>query len=141
MPTRNLVTIIASLIAFAVAGAAQPTIQKTQPKAVSPSDGKAMFMEYCAVCHGTEGKGNGPAASALKKAPADLTQLTAHASDGKFPGVHVSLFIQGADTVQAHGTRDMPIWGDVFKSMNRDQMVTAQRVSNLTDYVKSIQSK
>ncbi|MGD1095809.1 MAG: c-type cytochrome [Bryobacteraceae bacterium] len=140
MPTGNIVTVIALLVASAIVGAAQTTIQKVPPKAVSPADGKAMFMEYCAVCHGTEGKGNGPAAAALKKAPADLTQLAAHASDGKFPAVHVSRFIGGDDAVQAHGTRDMPIWGDVFKSMN-DRTTATQRVSNLTDYVKSIQAK
>ncbi|MGD1096716.1 MAG: c-type cytochrome [Bryobacteraceae bacterium] len=59
MLTSKIVTVIASLIAFAVADAAQTTIQKVQPKAVSPADGKAMFMEYCAVCHGPDGKGNG----------------------------------------------------------------------------------
>jgi len=140
MPTPKFVTVIAALIAFVVAGAAQTKIQKVQPKAVSPADGKAMFMEYCAVCHGQEGKGNGPAASALKKAPADLTQITAHSSDGKFPGVHVSRYIGGDDAVQAHGTRDMPIWGDVFKSMN-NQLTATQGVSNLADYVKPIQAK
>src|SRR5271165_1322399 len=126
MPARNIFILISWLVAFTIAGAAQTKINKVPPKAVSPSDGKAMFMEYCAVCHGTNGKGNGPAASALKKAPADLTQLSAHAKDGKFPGVHVALYIQGDDTVQAHGTRDMPIWGDVFKSMN-NQLTATQR--------------
>ncbi len=142
MPIRTIFTIIALLVAFAIMGAAfQTTIKRIEPKAVSPSDGKAMFMEYCATCHAPDGKGNGPAAPALKKAPADLTQLSAHTSDGKFPAVHVSRYIQGDDAVQAHGTRDMPIWGNVFKSMSRDQMITTQRVSNLTDYVKSIQAK
>ncbi len=142
MPTRKILTGIALPAAFAIVGAAyQTTIQKVSPKAVSPADGKAMFMEYCASCHGADGKGNGPAAAALKKAPADLTRLAAHTNDGKFPAGHVSRFIEGDDTVQAHGTRDMPIWGYVFKSMSPDQAVTAQRVSNLTDYVKSIQAK
>jgi mono/diheme cytochrome c family protein len=141
MLIRNTFTLISLLGTFAIVGAAyQTTIQKVPVKAVSPADGKAMFMEYCATCHGTEGKGNGPAAAALKKAPADLTQLSAR-NGGKFPDAHVSRYIGGDDTVLAHGTRDMPIWGNVFKSMSRDQAVTAQRVSNLTDYVKSIQAK
>ena len=141
MPIRKIFTVITLLGTFAIVGAAyQNTIKKVSPKAVSPSDGKAMFMEYCATCHGTEGKGNGPAAGALKKAPADLTLLSAH-NGGKFPEAHISRYIGGDDTILAHGSRDMPIWGDVFKSMNRDQAVTAQRVSNLTDYVKSIQAK
>jgi mono/diheme cytochrome c family protein len=141
MPIRNIFSVMTLLSAFAIVGAAyQTTIQKVTPKAVSPADGKAMFMEYCATCHGSDGKGNGPAAAALKKAPADLTLLSAH-NGGKFPGAHVIRYIGGEDTVLAHGTRDMPIWGDVFKSMSRDQAVTAQRVSNLTDYVKSIQAK
>jgi mono/diheme cytochrome c family protein len=123
---------------FAVAAAAQVKIQQTVPKDVSPADGKGMFMEYCAACHGTDAKGNGPAAPALKKAPADLTQLSAH-NGGKYPDVRVSRFIEGVDTVQAHGTRDMPIWGDVFKSLNRDTAATTMRVSNLTEYVRSIQ--
>jgi len=100
-----------------------------------------MFVEYCAACHGPEGTGNGPAAAALKKAPADLTQLAAHAKDGKFPAVHVARYIEGLDEVQAHGTRDMPIWGDVFKGIKHDQTETTQRVANLTDYLKSIQAK
>ena len=141
MPKPDTLAATASLLIFAIGGMAQTTINKVEPTAVSPADGKAMFMEYCAVCHGAEGKGNGPAASALKKAPADLTLLAVHTTDGKFPGVHVSRYIQGDDTVLAHGTRDMPIWGDVFRSMAGGRTVTLMRVSNLTDYVKSIQAK
>jgi mono/diheme cytochrome c family protein len=125
---------------FAAAGMAQTKIEKVVPKDVSPANGKAMFMEYCAACHGKDGKGNGPAAPALTKAPADLTQLSIHNS-GKYPDVRVSRYIEGVDTVQAHGTRDMPIWGDVFKSLNRDPAAATMRVSNLTDYVRSLQVK
>ena len=137
---RSTLSAITLLAAFAIVGAAYQNIQKVQPKRVSPIDGKAMFTEYCAACHGTDGKGNGPAATALKKAPADLTLLSAH-NGGKFPDVRVSRYIQGDDAVLAHGSRDMPVWGDVFKSMNRDPLTAVQRVSNLTDYVKSIQAK
>lgn len=143
MQIRNMLAAVALLGGFAIVGAAyQAKVETVLPKAVPANQGKTMFMEYCAACHGTDGKGNGPAAPALKKAPADLTQLAAHTSDGKFPGIRVSRYIQGDDTVQSHGARDMPIWGDVFRSTNRmDSSTPALRVANLTDYVRSIQGK
>ena len=117
-----------------------PTIQKTRVNPTSPASGKDMYVEYCAVCHGKDGKGDGPAATALKKAPADLTTLAAH-NGGKFPDLRVYGFIQGSNevAVAAHGTRDMPMWGNVFNSMQHEQAVTAMRLSNLVDYIKSMQ--
>ncbi len=35
--------------------------------------GKASFEQICASCHGTSGKGDGPAAAALSPKPRDLT--------------------------------------------------------------------
>jgi mono/diheme cytochrome c family protein len=35
--------------------------------------GEPLFQTYCMVCHGTDGKGTGPAAKGLPHAPADLT--------------------------------------------------------------------
>jgi mono/diheme cytochrome c family protein len=98
-----------------------------------------MFVSYCAVCHGTSGTGNGPAAVALKTAPADLTKIAAR-NKGTFPEVRVSRFIEGLDEVAAHGTRDMPIWGGLFRSLSPDNRMAADaRVYNLTQYLKSIQ--
>lgn len=85
-------------------------IKKVPIQPTPAGDGKTMFHEYCAACHGTGGKGDGPAASALKKRPADLTQL-ARKNNGTFPEMHVMNFITGADVVAAHGSRDMPVWG------------------------------
>jgi mono/diheme cytochrome c family protein len=97
-----------------------------------------MFDTYCAVCHGKGGMGNGPAAKSLTKAPADLTKLAAN-NNGVYPEVHVKRFIEGADEVAAHGTRDMPMWGDLFNSLDRN---TAQiRVQALSDYIKAMQAK
>jgi mono/diheme cytochrome c family protein len=115
------------------------TIKKVPPIPTSATSGKEMFTEYCAACHGQDAKGGGPAAPALKQMPADLTQLAAH-NRGKFPDSRVALYIEGDDTVASHGSRDMPIWGNIFKSMNSSKDVAALRVSNLTDYIKSLQA-
>ncbi|MGB3314387.1 MAG: cytochrome c [Albidovulum sp.] len=56
--------------------------------------GRALYMDYCASCHGLEGRGDGPAAAGLGKAPADLTGLAAR-NGGVFPRVHVMSVIDG----------------------------------------------
>jgi putative copper export protein/mono/diheme cytochrome c family protein len=53
----------------------------TQPyAAVSVVRGAALYAENCALCHGTTGRGDGPAAASLPIRPADLTEahLFAH---------------------------------------------------------------
>jgi len=100
-----------------------------------------MFTSYCAVCHGTDGKGGGPAASALKTAPADLTKLSAN-NGGKYPALKVSSAIRGSNDLPAHGSKDMPVWGQVFWSMsNGHEGEVQQRVSNLTQYIETLQAK
>jgi mono/diheme cytochrome c family protein len=45
--------------------------------------GKALFEKQCAMCHGSNGKGNGSAAADLKPAPTDLTaKMTQSHTDG-----------------------------------------------------------
>lgn len=110
-----------------------------EPTPVGAGDG--MFKEYCAVCHGTAGKGDGPAASALRKRPADLTQL-ARKNNGKFPELHVMNFITGEEAVIAHGSRDMPMWGQLFRSLSPSNNTVAKiRVNVLVDYIKSFQAQ
>ena len=125
----------------AAVAADQPTKTiKTVPARDTQSlDGKTMFHEYCAVCHGDNGKGNGPAADALKKAPADLTQV-ARKNGGVFPEIKVQRMITGEDEVGAHGNRAMPIWGNIFRSMGNKEGETL-RVNALMEYVKELQAK
>lgn len=62
-----------SISIFAATQESAPTVKRV-PIAHTPSNsGKAMFETYCAVCHGKDGKGDGPAASAMKIPPFDLT--------------------------------------------------------------------
>src|ERR1700742_1960927 len=99
-----------------------------------------MFNSYCAVCHGTDAKGRGPAASALKMAPADLTQLSKN-NGGKFPALKVSGMIRGTSDLPAHGSQDMPVWGPIFWGISNGQASEVQqRVSNLTRYIETLQA-
>jgi cytochrome c553 len=135
----RIAAIVVVALAFASSAAnAQPQVQRAPIKPVPASDAKKMFDTYCAVCHGKDAKGTGPAAKSLTKAPADLTKLAAN-NKGTYPEVHVKRFIEGADETPAHGSRDMPMWGDLFNSLDRN---TSQiRVQALSDYIKALQTK
>jgi len=141
MFTRVVIALVALVVAFAILGADTPTaIKKVQPSRTSPSSGKDMFTTYCAVCHGTDAKGGGPAVAALKMPPPDLTTMTKR-NGGKFPELRVFNTINGDLNMPAHGSKDMPVWGDVFRSMERDSAAQQMRVSNLTKYLESLQTK
>ncbi len=95
MITRILVAVVALTVSAGGAGA-QTKIEKGAIKQTSAADAKTMFDTYCAVCHGKNATGNGPAAAALKKVPADLTRISAR-NGGKYPEVKVTRFIEGLD--------------------------------------------
>jgi mono/diheme cytochrome c family protein len=112
---------------------------KMEPiQSTTAQKGDDLFREFCAVCHGADAKGNGPAASALKTRPSDLTQISSH-NGNKFPTLHVHRIISGEDVVIAHGNRDMPTWGDMFKSVSADSTFADLRVRALVDYLQKIQ--
>lgn len=137
----NCQYLLAFVLALAVgtAGRAQekPRINHAPPENISAADGPGMFMAYCSVCHGKDGQGGGPAASALKKEPADLTQLS-RKNGGKFPTMKVESIIQGDTAGGSHGSREMPMWGNVFRSIGKPEIVKL-RVANLTAYIESLQ--
>jgi mono/diheme cytochrome c family protein len=133
--------VIFSAIALGVLAAQnKPRIKHVPLSPTSAASGEEMFTTYCAVCHGIDGKGGGPAAAALKTTPANLTQLSVK-NGGTYPEPHV-VQILTAGTLLAHGSADMPVWGDLFKSLNGgSQSMANMRVANLTAYIKSIQGK
>jgi len=118
------------------------TVIKHVPvKSTSAASGKEMYESYCAVCHGKDGKGGGPAASALKAAPTDLTTLSKN-NGGKYPSLKVSTSIRGDANIAAHGSKDMPVWGALFRGMSQGhEGEVQQRVANLTRYIESLQAK
>jgi mono/diheme cytochrome c family protein len=142
--TRSAVLLTALLLSSTTVAMAQEgkkTIKRGTPAPVtSAASGEEMFNTYCAVCHGKDGKGDGPAASEFKIPPANLTLLSVN-SDGKFPADHVAETIRtGPRDAKAHGSKDMPVWGPVFASMGGNGQVE-QRIYNLTKYIESLQSK
>jgi hypothetical protein len=116
---------------------------KAQDKSVTtsapPKSGVGTYKEFCAVCHGKTGKGDGPAASALKVRPPDLSTL-ARRHGGKFPDAYVSNVLRNGVVINAHGTAEMPIWGPLFLSVDSSyQSQFDLRITNLIGYIKSLQ--
>jgi mono/diheme cytochrome c family protein len=100
-----------------------------------------MYTAYCAVCHGRDGKGNGPAAEALKVPPADLTIL-ARRNGNKYPSDHVRSAIEGDVRLPAHGSKEMPAWGALFWRMSQGHSSEVQlRIRNLNEHIELMQAK
>jgi mono/diheme cytochrome c family protein len=122
-----------------VALLAQPTIKRETARRADSLEGPETYKTYCAVCHGMTGKGDGPAATALKTPPADLTAYAKR--HGEFSRVDVREVIEGERMIAAHGTRDMPIWGDVFRSLYSDRTMRDLLINNLLTHIESMQAK
>jgi mono/diheme cytochrome c family protein len=117
------------------------TVKHVPLKSTSPASGREMFASYCASCHGTDGKGDGPAAKALKTAPANLTVLSQQ-NGGKYPAMKVASTLRGETDLPAHGSKDMPVWGPLFRSVSGGhESEIQQRITNLTKYIESLQAK
>lgn len=125
------------MVGFSTAGAQE--IRREPARAIQSVEGVDLFNAYCAVCHGKDAKGRGPAAAALKTPPADLTML-AKKNGGKFSANSVQSAIMGMDKMSSHGNEEMPVWGPVFKALSDDAGRTL-RVANLTKYIESVQAK
>ena len=118
-----------------------PEIKHVPATYTSPTSGKEMYTAYCASCHGVDGKGDGPAAPALKILPTNLTMLSVK-NGGSFPAARVATEIQGGAMTPAHGSKDMPVWGPIFMMLGGHSAAQVQlRIRNLTNYLETIQVK
>lgn len=137
--------ILTALAAVAALGAG--FAQQSKPTVVIPiektsaANGKQMYINYCASCHGLDGKGIGPVAPALKNPPADLTMLSKN-NGGKYPATHVVAVLQYGSEIPSHGTAQMPVWGPILGKM--DQGLPSEkmlRINNLSRYIETMQVK
>ena len=130
----------------AASGLAGPIGQDPKPadehSQVTPYVGSDLFRNYCAVCHGTSARGDGPLADKLKKRPADLTQFSLQ-HGGTFPAAMVTSIIVGRRPVPGHGGPDMPVWGDAFKASQTGGTEDAAkaRIDELVRYLETLQAK
>lgn len=115
-------------------------VKQTQAAYTPASSGPEMFKAYCVSCHGTDAKGHGPAALALKTPPTDLTTL-AKDNHSKYPAFRVSAAIRDGN-VLSHGSKDMPVWGTVLGSIGDTTKPEVElRITNLTRYIETLQQK
>jgi mono/diheme cytochrome c family protein len=132
-----------ALVGLASAG---PSAWLAGPQAMpgarlAPPDGRALFLEHCASCHGATARGDGPVASSLRDFPGDLTQF-AKRNGGVFPSAKVLRIIEGRE-VGAHGSGEMPVWGHVFRRMPSDTSdgSATERIEAIVRYLESIQER
>jgi mono/diheme cytochrome c family protein len=112
--------------------------------------GKHEYERKCAICHGLEGRGNGAMAAVLKTRVSNLTYLSKN-NNGVFPVKRVYDVIDGTEVLPAHGTRDMPIWGTVYReeigesqTHVYDEVAPAYvraQILGLIEYINRLQAK
>lgn len=129
---------------LATMGLVLPSTAVAGDKKLSPTAeaGRQEFNIYCVPCHGESAKGDGVAAAALKEKPADLTMIAARAG-GTFDPEKVAEIIDGRQDMPAHGSREMPIWGDHLGADAEDEgdqeSLTQGRVALLVAYLETLQ--
>jgi mono/diheme cytochrome c family protein len=116
-------------------------VESLQVSAAPGTSGSQLFRTYCASCHGENGLGGGPLASRLRHPPPDLTRYTER-NHGVFPSERVYRIIDGRE-VRSHGDRDMPVWGDAFRSAPdaRTEEQARARIEAIVDYLRAIQRR
>jgi mono/diheme cytochrome c family protein len=138
--------------AFAMLAGAVLSAACGQPSANRPDIGlgempaeqrRELFDRLCASCHGMDGRGDGPVADQLTIRPANLTTL-AQRHAGTFPRAHIVDVLSGQRRVRAHGTNEMPVWGQRLAPAESPaaaagQLEQARLITALTDYVESLQ--
>lgn len=133
---------VAAATAIWLATAAAPVVAADHADPMLAEMGAEQFQRYCASCHGVGAAGDGPVADSLKTRPADLTRIAARRG-GSFPDGEIARKIDGRFALQAHGTREMPIWGkalgDDIPDAGISEEVARGKILLLVEYLKSIQ--
>jgi mono/diheme cytochrome c family protein len=134
-PGKSLFLTATALLFLAIASTAHA---QTAAGTTNPAErGKALYSQHCVSCHGISGIGDGPAATALKVRPSDLTRI-AKKYNG-FPNEKVMDWIDGEKYAVGHGSREMPVWGKRFRRATDKSPAIPDEVAVLAKYLESIQ--
>lgn len=102
--------------------------------------GARLYFNHCAACHGDSGEADGPVAATLQATVPNLRTL-AQRNGGTFPSDAVRSYIDGREIKAAHGARQMPIWGDVFRGPEQGtaQRTVRRRIDALVAFIAKLQ--
>jgi len=134
MPSRQ------KWIALAYAVVLTLVTRAASARADDVAQGRAIYQHYCASCHGLNGEGDGPVARDLKTPPTNL-RLLSDLYGKPLQEDKVARAIDGRAEVEAHGPREMPVWGERFSDENYgDENRVKERIAKLVAYLQSIQT-
>ena len=140
IPPR-LVTLASLVLMAAVVGSLSAQRPSGPPRlGLSSVYGPDLFRFYCASCHGLDGRGDGPTAPALKLRVPDLTMMSSR-ERGVFPKARVMAIVSGDQSpdMPSHGSREMPVWGPIFRALDPGDPLNKARIENVVAYVESLQ--
>jgi mono/diheme cytochrome c family protein len=123
-------------------GTAQPPDTRPAEGGVRAVSGAYAYRTYCASCHGTDGRGEGPLAESLRFVPPDLTRI-AKRSGGSFPAERVQRVVDGRSPLPGHGGPEMPIWGDAFRNPETgfDDARAREKIRSIVDHLRTLQAR
>lgn len=106
-------------------------------------DGRNYFLRYCASCHGVNGTGDGPVTKALSRPPTNL-RLLGDKYGIPLPAARLARTIDGRDEISAHGTREMPVWGEKLYETGegtRGEFGIGEVIGKIIAYLNTIQDR
>jgi mono/diheme cytochrome c family protein len=133
-------TAFGAFLAFALAAGDRPAAAQEQNNHAAL--GGYLFKTYCATCHGTSARGDGPLADSMRRKPPNLTEISKR-NKGTYPKEMVFNIIDGRVKVPGHGGPDMPVWGDAFlrTAETADEASVKHRIQALVDYLETVQAR
>jgi mono/diheme cytochrome c family protein len=117
-----------------------PLNGQTKAPREDPNSGGSLYRVYCASCHGTLGRGDGPAATTLTEPLPDLTTI-AQRRGGVFPRADITRMIDGRTPLSGHQRNEMPVWGTILTRMEaQDERAVQARIAALVAHLESLQA-
>lgn len=125
---------------FALGSTLCVALSLVTPAFAADDTGARLYFNHCAACHGEDGEGTGPVASSMRVTMPNLRTL-AQRNGGVFPADTVAAYVDGREVKAAHGDRQMPVWGDVFRGADQGtaERTVRRRIAAVVDFLAALQ--